>query len=219
MPHGAAGLGDAFDGASAYHRAVLLLQDVRILRPARRVVIGLDQEPRLLPLAGALAHPHQMPAPFQLVAVQRKVEFALGVAPVRIAVGDPAPAIPDHHRAAAVLALRDRAFESVVLDRMIFDVHGEPLFAGHQARTARHRPALHHAIEFEAQIVMQPRGRMFLDHKGIAAALDLPAARLCGDIEAALCTIFFERHGPTRLTRLLEALVLRGLLLSRSAAA
>src|SRR6476659_5638337 len=107
-----------------------------------------------------------MPAPMELLPFKREIELALGVAPVRIAIRDPAPAIPDHHGAATVLALRDRALEGVVLDRMILDVNRKPLFAGNEAGPSRHRPALHHPIELKAQIVMQPRRRMFLDHEG-----------------------------------------------------
>src|SRR6185369_9599422 len=66
---------------------------------------------------------------------------------------------------------------------------------GHQAWSARHGPAFHHAIEFETQIVMQPRCRMLLDDEGVTAALDLSAARLGGDVEAALCAVFLEGHG------------------------
>jgi hypothetical protein len=84
---------------------------------------------------------------------------------------------------------RDRALEIVVLDRVVLDVHGEAFFARHQARPARHRPAFHHAVEFEPQVVMQPRRRVFLDHEGVAAALDLAAARLRGDAEAAFLAI------------------------------
>src|SRR4029077_3436197 len=194
MPYRIARLRDALDGASAHHRARLLLQNVGILRPARGLVLGLDQQPRLLPLARPFAHAHQMPAALELVTVEGEVETSLGKAPVRVALRKPLPAVPDQHRAAAILAFRDRAFEIVVFDRVILDVHGEAFFARHQARPARHRPALHHAVEFEPQIVMQPCRRVLLDHEGIAAALDLAAARLRGDAELALLAIFLERR-------------------------
>src|SRR5947209_20324663 len=78
---------------------------------------------------------------------------------------------------------------------MILDVHGEAFLARYQTRPARHRPALHHAVEFEPEVVMQPRCRVLLDHEGVAAALDLAAARLRGDVELALLAVFLERHG------------------------
>src|SRR5438045_694106 len=71
-------------------------------------------------------------------------------------------------------------------------MNGEPLFARHQARAARHRPTLHHAIEFEPQIVMQPRRRVLLDHERTAATLDLATARLRGDAERALLAILLK---------------------------
>ena len=82
--------------------------------------------------------------------------MAFGERLVWIAFGRPGAAIPDHHGAAAIFAFRDGALEGVVFDRMILDLHGKPLFAGIEARAARHRPALHHAIEFQPQVVMQP---------------------------------------------------------------
>src|SRR5262245_43996712 len=100
-------------------------------------------------------HAHEMPAAVQLLAVEREGEIALLEALVRIVLGMPAPTVPDQHGAAAVLALRDRTFERVVLDRVILDLHGKPLLAGIEARTARDRPALHHAVELEPQVVVQ----------------------------------------------------------------
>src|SRR5438270_1547107 len=133
-----------------------------------------------------------MPATLQLLAFEREVEVSLCVTTVRIAVGHPAAAIPDQHRAAAILAFRNRAFERVVLDRMVFDMHGEPFFAGHEAGPARHRPAFHHAVELEPQIVMQAGGRMLLNDERIAAALDLATARLGGNTELTFLAIFLK---------------------------
>src|SRR5260370_32958784 len=96
--------------------------------------------------------------------------MALGEAFVRVAIGMPTAAIPDHHGAAAVFAARDGAFELVVFDRMIFDMNGESLVVWVEARAARHRPAFHDAVELKPQIVVQPPRRMFLDHVSIAAA-------------------------------------------------
>jgi len=97
----------------------------------------------------AAAHSHQVPAAVQLFAFEHEIEVPLGIALVRIAFGNPSPAIPDHHRAAAVLALRNGALEGIVFDRVILDVHGKPLFAGIQARAARDRPAFHYTVEFK----------------------------------------------------------------------
>jgi hypothetical protein len=91
------------------------------------------------------------------------------------------PAIPDHDRAAAVPALRNSAFEGVVFNRVVLDVHREALFARVEAGPTRHRPALHDAIEFEPKIVVQPPRGMFLDHVAMAATTAFAATRFGGD--------------------------------------
>src|SRR2546421_9471200 len=105
-----------------------------------------------------------MPGAVELLALEREGEMTLVESLVRIAFGRPGSAIPDHHSAAAVLALRDRTFELVVLDRMVLDLDREPFLARHQARSACDRPALHHAIKFEPQVIVQsPRSVLLND--------------------------------------------------------
>src|SRR5262249_2130270 len=146
-------------------------------------------------------HPHQMPSAMELFALKHEIKMTLCVAPMRIAFGNPVAAIPDHHGAAAVFAFRDRAFECVVFDRVILDVNGQALFRRVKARATGHRPALHHAIEFEAEIVMQPPRRVLLNHIAIASAIastaTLTAARLRRDAEFALLAIDFESHAAS----------------------
>ena len=131
----------------------------------------------------ARAHAHEVPTAVQLFAVEREFEVAFGIALVRIALGKPPATIPDHHRAAAIFALRNGAFERVVFDRMVFDVNGKTLFGGIEAGAAGDRPALHHAVELEAKVVMQPGRVVFLDDVAAAAAGRLAAARLGRDIK------------------------------------
>jgi hypothetical protein len=76
---------------------------------------------------------------------------------------------------------------------MVFHLDGEPLFARNEAGAAGHRPAFHHAVEFEPEIVMQPCGGMFLDNESAAAALAGFAPRFRGDAEAALGPIGLKR--------------------------
>ena len=104
-----------------------------------------------------------MPAAVQFLAVKGKFEMAFGVTFMRVAFGLPGAAIPDHHGAAAVFALRDGALERVVFDGVILDVDGEPLVVGIEARAARDGPALHDAVEFQPQVVVQPGRVMLLD--------------------------------------------------------
>ena len=73
----------------------------------------------------------------------------------------PRAAVPDHHRAAAVLALRDDALELGVLDRVVLDLHREPLDRRIERRTLRHRPREQHALPLEPEVVVE-RGRAVL---------------------------------------------------------
>ena len=70
---------------------------------------------------------HEHPRALQLVAVERHLEIALGERRVDVVdLRRPRAAIPQHHHAGAV-ALRDHALELAVLDRVILDVHRQPL--------------------------------------------------------------------------------------------
>ena len=120
--------------------------------------------------------------------------MAFGVTFVRIAFRHPGAAIPDHHGAAAIFAFRDRTLEGVVFDRMVLDVDGEAFFVGIQAGAAGHRPALHHAVEFKPQIVMQPRRRVLLNDIAVAAARGL-----CGraaPVSRRIFAFFGKFRGP-----------------------
>src|SRR6185437_2234456 len=121
-------------------------------------------------------HAHEMPPAVQFGPLQREIEMPLVIPPVRIAVGNPFAAVPDHDRAADVLALRDRALEFVVFDGVILDVNGEAVLAEHETGTFGHRPAFHDPIELQAEVIVQAPRRMFLDNESVAlAAADLPA--------------------------------------------
>ena len=115
-------------------------------------------------------------------------------AAMRILLRRPGAAVPDHHGAAAVFALRDGAFEGVVFDRMVFGLDREPLLARHQARAAGDRPALHHAVELEPQVVVQPRRRVLLDDEAVALGARLAAARLRRHAEFPFLAVDVECH-------------------------
>src|SRR5437763_14474770 len=107
-----------------------------------------------MPLLRRLAaHPHERPTPVQLLPVQLEFERAfavglLGIRPFR----RPVAAVPQQYGAAAILALWDHALEPAVIERMVFDMHRQPLLAGIEARAFRDRPAQPHALEFESRI-------------------------------------------------------------------
>jgi hypothetical protein len=142
-------------------------------------------------------HADEMPLAVELLALERERQAAFLQALMRVAIGKPAPAVPDHDGAAAVLALRDGAFEFVVLDGVVLDVDGKPLLPRHQARAAGDRPALHHAVELQPEVVVQPAGGVLLNDKPIAlgfasclgGCLGRPAPGLRGDVELAFALV------------------------------
>ena len=115
------------DRPAREHALRLGVDDAVLGRRPRRVVLLLDQQPRLLALAGAAVHAHQRPAAVQLLAVEAELELAGAVAGARVADRLPGAVVPDDHLARAVLALRDRSLEAAVVDRVVLDVHRHPL--------------------------------------------------------------------------------------------
>src|SRR5690606_16367823 len=164
----------------------------------RRIAL-LDQQPVLLVVAPARAprKADERPAPAELLAVQRELELALSESLRRIAFRNPMPPIPDEHRAAAVLALGDHAFERRVLERVILGPHRKALFARIEARALRDRPAPEHAVVLETKVVMEPP-RVVLLHDELRAVRDARsgAARgLGGPAEVPFRAIFLEIRG------------------------
>src|SRR5690606_13634710 len=144
MPDAVALGRDRIEVAAGQHALGMGIDDLRSAARPRSAVAALDQQPVVLgvTLAGATAEPNERPAPAQLLAVKREVEFALREAAGRVALGDPMPPVPYEDRARAVFPLRDHALERRVLERMILGLDGEPPFLRIEARAFRHRPAL-----------------------------------------------------------------------------
>src|SRR5689334_15214568 len=108
---------------------------------------------------------------------------------MRIAIRLPCALVPQHHRAAAILALGDSSFKVAIVERMVFDHDCHALLLGIEAWAPCDGPALQHAVELEAEIEMKARGVVLLDKEGVAfAARDL-AARLGRRFEIALAAI------------------------------
>ena len=128
----------------------------------------LDHQPvRALAAESIAAHPHEHPASAQPFAVERELEFAFRELRLGgfIAFWRPVPAIPQLHRPAAVLAFRNRAFEVAVVERVVLHLDRQALVCRIERRTARYRPGLEDAIMLQAEVVVQPRGGMLLDHE------------------------------------------------------
>src|SRR6516225_7488149 len=189
---------DFGDRAAADHRQRFALENVRITRAARFLVLRFDQKPWLLFFPGPAVHAHEMPSPMQLLALQGEGEMTFLVAHVRVALRVPAAAIPNHDGAAAILPLRDGSLEGVVFDRMIFHMDGKALLVRNEARAAGDRPALHHPVELEPQIIMQtPRG-VFLDDELISLGSMRAPPWLRGHVELAFLAIYLKAHRSTR---------------------
>ena len=101
-------------------------------------VFSLDQQP-VLALAVA-AHADEIPSAFQTLAMKCERKMPFLQSGVRIFGGLPGSLIPQHDRAAAVLALGDGPFEGAIGKRMILRPHRQPFIGGTQAGTFRDRP-------------------------------------------------------------------------------
>src|SRR5699024_6783264 len=137
----------------------------------------------------------KMKAPGKLLSLQLEFKVALGKSLFRIANRLPCAIVPQQHRAAAILAFRDGAFEIAIVERVVLDMNGKAFFGWHEAGAARDRPAFQYAIHLKAQIVMQPARIVFLHHEAfLRAGLAAGSLRLTGAREIALLAIGLERH-------------------------
>jgi len=113
----------------------------------------------------------------------------------------PGAFVPQQHLARAVLLFGNDAFELAVVERMILGLHGEALVGRIEAGSLRYRPALQHAFELEAKVVVQPCRRVALDviAQRLFFGRKLPSPRLGGEAEVAHLAIAPEPvgHAPT----------------------
>jgi hypothetical protein len=153
-------------------------------------VPNLASEARLVVLQA-----DQRPLALHAFAMHHDLELALGDLALRIfALRLPRAAVPQLHGAAAILAGRNHAFEGAVFDGMIFDLDGEPLGRRIERRHLGDRPTLIDAVEFQPEVVMEPRRVMALDDEFallFLAANDFTARFGC-NLEVALLMIEVE---------------------------
>src|ERR1700733_6906394 len=135
-----------------------------------------------------------MPTAVELLAMQLELEMALLQTFVGIPKRRPRSIVPHDDRAAAVFAFGDRALEIGVFQRMVFDLDGEALLPGVQARAASPSAAFEDPVQREAEVVMQSGRIMLLDDKDIAARVRRGAFGFGGRREIALLPIGLERH-------------------------
>ncbi len=147
---------------------VVVFQEAVMVAFALQAVVRLDQQP--VGALGALAilvETHKMPGALHPFASEDGGQMALlellgdAEAPLR----RPVTTVPQHHRAAAVLALRDRAFKVSIIEGMVLDFDRQAPLVRIERRPPCHRPGLEHALVFEPQVVVQARGGVFLDNE------------------------------------------------------
>ena len=125
-----------------------------------------------------------------------QVTFLQGLA--RVSDWLPRALVPHDHRAGAVLATRNIAFETQVVDRVILGVNGEPFLTDHETGTSRHRPALKHAVKLKPQVIVHPARVMFLHHepqtRGRFGSWFGVGLRFGGAAEVALLLVTLQRR-------------------------
>ncbi len=124
------------------------------MSPLRRASSSsaLMTQPVFLSVGWFAVHPNQMPAAAEFLTVEVELQMALLVALMRIAIRRPGTPIPDKHRAATILPLGDDAFEVAIVQRVILDVNGKPLFIRIEAWPACDCPAFQRAIELRPEV-------------------------------------------------------------------
>ena len=159
------------------------------------ILIGdLLQHPWLGLLARAGLEAEHHPFALHSLTLEREMEVALfdRLARVLAGLGDPAPAIPQHHRAAAIFALWDSAFKGAVIQRVILGAHGEALVVRVEAGALGNRPAFQDPVHLQAEVPVQARSVVLLDDEAVASALELAALWLRRLREVALRVIGFD---------------------------
>lgn len=191
--------GDLLHAAAGGDRSRVLLQDLRAILLDRMFVMMLDQQPvGSFSAIAIVAHPHQDETAMQPLAMKRELEVALlqGLFWRLAAFRLPVAAIPQHHRATAILTLWNRAFEVAIVERVILDLDHETLVVRIERWPLSHRPGFEHPVELEPQIIMEPCGVVLLDHEPPPVRrLDLHLAARFAGLEIALGTVFREIVG------------------------
>ena len=117
--------------------------------------------------------------------------------------GCPRALIPEHDDAGAVPG-RDHALERSVLNRMILDVHGQPLRLRIERGSLGDGPRQQHSVVLEAEVVVQVAGQVLLHAEEQALVRPGAFRALGGELhvarrfrrraEVALLFVFFENH-------------------------
>src|SRR5205085_11164665 len=126
-------------------------------RGGSRLVALSDDQP-VLRVARELRR-HERPGAVEALALQSHGQSAVSLLLDEL-VG---ARVPDLDAAGSVLAFRDLAFERRVLERVVLDMHGQPLVARLERDAFRHRPARKRSVALEAEVVVEPPRVVALD--------------------------------------------------------
>ena len=205
--------GDLGQAAAAQHGFVIVINVVAL---DDILVMLLDQQP-LVPLAPRTPplHLHQREVALQLLAVEAKLQVALGQHRDSFSLGSrhilplhrnwrkrlPSANIPNHHRARAVIAFRDDALKIEIRNRMILHLHCQPLVRRIERRSLRHRPRFQDALHLEPKVIMQPRGIVLLHHEPVPSLARNFRRRLGRRFKPPFPFVFFQCHGGLHSNR------------------
>ena len=144
------------------------LVEVATGRDAQRLFLGdrfsglrvfiafLEKKPGPLALFGfSASFANEHPASVELFTVEDEFQMAFLQSFGPIADRLPEAFVPDHHGPAAIFALGNDPLEAAVFDRVIFDLHGQALVAGIEIGALGNCPALQHAVQLKAEVVMK----------------------------------------------------------------
>src|SRR5439155_6867613 len=189
--------GHGASGADAGH--AIVDQGVTIVRIGK-FVGDLLEHPRFAAFAGARVEAKEDPLALHPLAFEREVEvpFLDRLVLILTRIGNPPARVPQHYGAAAIFARGNGSLEAAIIERVILNVHREPLFIGIETRPFGHRPALEDAVEFETKIPVQPPRGVLLNDEAVALAPDLAPARLLrlGEVALAVIGLDVERGAP-----------------------
>ena len=147
--------------------------------------------------AGTPARPDDREPAFHLLAVDPELQLAvvdrlLGIERGRLRL--PCPPVPDDDVAGPVLLRRDDPFEIEVFDGVVLDVDGHAPGLAVEAGALRDGPADEHALDLEAEVVVQPGRAVALDDEPPGRAGKVGRRRLRGLAEVTLAAVFLEGH-------------------------
>ena len=104
-----------------------------------------------------MGHADQDKTAMQPLALKVELEIALRQHLLR-PLGSlrlPITAVPKHDCSAAISTFGNRPFEVAIIERVIFDLDGEPFVMRVERRSFGHSPGFENAIQLKPQIIVQ----------------------------------------------------------------